>query len=338
MSTLCFVAGKSGGHIIPALTQAYRYLDSNPKGRILFFTTTSTLDTTIMQSHPTLQVHTLKLDSIRPKNVSRYPLYMIQSIRACIKAWKVLHSSKPSKIISMGGYVSIPVCIAAIVLRIPIEVYELNAIPGKTVRFLAPFATKIFTCFTQAQRYFPVRKCFLTQYPIRFDTAAVLSNRDTFYSNLGFSSTKKTIFICGGSQGSTFINSMIRSWINLSHHIYTQIQIIHQTGSAESTDSLRQFYRENTIPAYVFSFEPDLHIYYAVADIVVCRAGAGMLFEVAAFAKECITIPLELQANDHQLANARAFSENYPTRTTILRQKDLLEDKTLFGTTIARWL
>jgi UDP-N-acetylglucosamine--N-acetylmuramyl-(pentapeptide) pyrophosphoryl-undecaprenol N-acetylglucosamine transferase len=129
---------------------------------------------------------------------------------------------------------------------------------------------------------------------------------------------------------------VIKPLIETSH--LPNIQIIHQTGSNESTHTLQNFYARNQIQAHVFSYDSALEKYYAVADVIICRSGAGTLFEILACNKKCITIPLESVAQDHQVANALACAQQYPENVRVLRQSDIQKNPSLFAQTITRLL
>jgi UDP-N-acetylglucosamine--N-acetylmuramyl-(pentapeptide) pyrophosphoryl-undecaprenol N-acetylglucosamine transferase len=133
-----------------------------------------------------------------------------------------------------------------------------------------------------------------------------------------FSPERKTIFVLGGSQGSLLLNETIKKFVE--HEPHGNYQIIHQTGAFQE-NSWRQFYMSHTIPAFTFGYDEHVHEYYAFADVILCRAGAGTLFEIAFFKKPCIVIPLVASTTDHQIYNARAMVEQYPELFTVVEQE-----------------
>lgn len=323
-TSFCFVAGGSGGHSIPCLTVAHNYRHHYPQASIIFFTSARMLDQKISEEYPWLsRVEHLKLSSFPTWRVWRYPLFFWFILKSFIKAFAILRSTRPNKLISMGGFISIPVCLAASLLAIPIELYELNAVPGKAVRFLSFFAQRIFICFEQAQLKLPEAKCIFTPYPIRF------SNNTAAHPKKLFSPAQNlTLLIVGGSQGSVFINTTIKKWLSLPNRLSLPLTIIHQTGTHHLND-MRKFYEHAGINAHVFDYHHQLDSYYQQADIVVCRAGAGTLFELLFFNKMCITIPLEECADNHQYANAVALAQKYPDLISVVRQDELKKDPEL---------
>ena len=305
---ICFVAGRSGGHIIPALTLAKK-----EKKQILFFTTHKQLDKKILNQEQVVNTHiALWLD-----NIARRPIKLVrfgfQFCVALIHSFFYLIKYKPQKIVSMGGYVSLPVCIAGRLLHIPIELYELNATPGRATKLLAPLAQTIFVCFKEAKKFFNPKKCTVTSYPIRFTKHI---NKTKAYQQCNLEPSKKTIFILGGSQGSLEINNNIKKLIKEKKYDPRAVQFIHQTGKQDTTN-WQELYKKNNLHAFVFDYYASLEHCWAIADVVICRAGAGTLFEALHFQKKCIVFPLIAKTTHHQKENALAMSKQYPDLFTI---------------------
>lgn len=311
------VAGKSGGHIIPGLTIAQHIHHDQPTMRIHFFTTDAALDKNIIKNAHHVDHHiALPLRSVSLRSWWNYPWYLCIGLMSCFTIIKHLLWFRPQRIISMGGLVSIPVVLIGWVLRIPIELYELNAIPGKAVAATARFAQKINVCFEQTRNYFATNKCHLSPYPIRFNKSqkSTIQARHTLQLELHL----PTLLIAGGSQGSLWINNSIKQWVEQTNP--HSIQIIHQTGAQDLFD-WQTFYLQKGIVAKVFAFANNIEQYYQAADVIVARAGAGTLFEIAHFNKTCIIIPLETKTTDHQVDNAKAFVKDYPHIATLLLQQ-----------------
>lgn len=232
----------------------------------------------------------------------------------------------------MGGLVSLPVCFAAKLLRIPISIYELNAVPGKAVTLLAKTGADIYTCFKKTAQFFPKNKCLFSAYPIRYSANTLKIGKQKALKEIGLSPNKPTILILGGSQGSIFINTLIKQWIVSQPEQVKNVQIIHQTGSYDTTD-WNIFYATHGISAHSFTYQDNLGIYYQAADIIICRSGAGTLFESIFFKKFIITIPLQSSATtNHQVDNANAFKKQYPHLIWVMNQKMLKKfPEELFG-------
>ena len=129
---------------------------------------------------------------------------------------------------------------------------------------------------------------------------------------------------------------MIKQCIIQNPEAFKNIQIIHQAGAQDTTD-WNSFYKKHKIDAVTFDFSKTLHTYFSIADLVVCRSGAGSLFETAFFKKPCITIPLETKQNSHQVLNAVEMQKLYPKFFTVIRQNELqMQPKKLFDA-IREW-
>ena len=320
ISSICYAAGNSGGHIIPCLTLATRLKQERPQISVIFFSSTSSIDQTILAENSALIDQHIPLSLSHKRSLLRMPIICMHLLWTTLKSFYLLRRYKPSRIISTGGIVAAPVSIAGWLLRIPIDLYELNAVPGKAIKALAPLATTIYVCFSNTKKHFAKKNCHLTQYPVRFDQKIIPS-----VLPYQFSPDRLTIFVQGGSQGSQYINSKIKELIETCPEIRTTIQLIHQTGSDTSVD-WEAFYKKYEIPSHVFSYDHDMAPYYQHADLIICRSGAGALFEALFFQAPCITIPLETKHNTHQLDNALAMVAEHPKLFTMIRQgKDVVD-------------
>jgi len=256
------------------------------------------------------------------KKIHRYPQIIAQVLYSFIISFYYLCKYKPNQVITTGGIVALPVCLAAFLLRIPIIIYELNVIPGKSIKFLAFFAQTVWYCFDETQRYLPKKKSKKTDYPIRFSPSYTSLSSHEARKKLKLYPRKKTITILGGSQGSIFINHLIKQWIFTHSHIHHSIQLIHQTGSHDPID-WNKLYQKLSISALVCSYQNNPALWYVASDLILCRAGAGTLFEIHFFNKKCIVVPLESTTTLHQVNNAYAMATQYPKHYTVLEQKAL---------------
>lgn len=333
---ICFAAGKSGGHIIPCLAQATAFKQENPATEILFFSTQSALDTRIIQLHDAVDYHVaLPFHGItiqRWYHVITIPFQLMRSVAQCMR---IFIRQRPNKVISTGGFIALPVCIAAYVLRIPIELQELNVTPGSAIAWLAPLATTVSVCFRRTMHALSNKRVELMHYPHRFSTAQLLAERsDELYTHYTLSPTRQTLLVLGGSQGSQRLNEYMTTLVERKLIDVHAIQIIHQTGSEESAHGIAALYATYGIPHYVVSFAHDIAAWYTLADLVICRAGAGNLFETAAFKKRSVIIPLELTGDMHQLLNAQEMVIENQRLFTMIRQKQISENPAILAHTI----
>jgi len=320
---ICCAGGKSAGHILPCLALAKKAAAD----RVLFFSSNSQLDMKILPGHTLVTWHVpLSLAWVSytcPLGIAK----LFWSF--CIASYHLL-KYRPTQVITTGGLSAIPTCCAAFALRIPIMLHELNATPGKASRFLAPLATRITVCFPNTVKKFPKHKTCIGNYPLR---THFTSTQSTARKLLGIPSNTKAICVVGGSQGSQFINAIIRTLFDKNKLPIKKLHIMHQTG-ADAADKQREWYKQRNINHTVFSYTDQLHTYLTAADLIICRSGAGSLFECAALDKSFITIPLENVGANHQVDNAYAMAHMYPDRCCVLRQKQLLDNSNLLANTI----
>ncbi|HJM69057.1 MAG TPA: UDP-N-acetylglucosamine--N-acetylmuramyl-(pentapeptide) pyrophosphoryl-undecaprenol N-acetylglucosamine transferase [Candidatus Babeliales bacterium] len=310
---VAFVAGCSGGHITPAITLAqtqYR------KYKSIFFTRNHPLDKSILEKKESSTIF-LSLINIPRKNLLLYPKFLVQFFIAFAISFKTLLQHRPTSIISTGSYIALPVCFAGWLLRIPIELYEVNVEPGQAIKLLSYVASKINICFTATQKFFPGAVCKLTEYPVRFTNKDKKLKKN--YSKHKFDPARKTLFVVGGSQGSVFLNDLTKQLILANAAIKTQWQVIHQTGNDNSIN-WKEWYKELGIPAITFSYYSDIADYYNIADLIITRAGAGTLAEISFFEKPCIIIPLSTNTTQHQKLNALALVQEKPKQFYICEQ------------------
>lgn len=332
MKTIFYVAGKSGGHIVPALTLAQQQ-HKHEATVCGIFSTTGALDAQLIGNCSAITEHIpLPLSGLSKK----HPLFFVQLLQAWYISFMALRRIRPAAVISTGGLVSVPVCIAAWMLRIPYDLYEFNVEPGAAVKFLASRARTVYACFAATQRYIQ-RSVQYAPYPVRYTDADRITPSEA-RSTLGLAADKKTLMIIGGSQGSRFINTLLQQWVEqLSADERAHVQIIHQAG-LHDVAALQEVYRTAQIEAIVFAYRDDIALCYQASDYLITRAGAGVLHELLFFNKRALIIPLEIASTHHQVTNAQAFVERDPASWALLRQQDFLHDDTLLYRTLKKEL
>lgn len=225
-----------------------------------------------------------------------------------------LYFAMPDIIFSKGGYGASPVIAAALWYRIPIFVHESDTIPGRANLFAARFATRIAVAFLQAASYFPAEKTAVTGNPIRRIFTS-LPARDAAHASLKLSPARKTVLIIGGSQGAKALNDIT---LDVLPELLKRYQILHQCGARnfgeikKESDFVRKGLPQDQADGYrLYGFfgAEELANAYAASDLVVSRAGAGSIFEIASAGAPAIMIPLSHAAQDHQRANAYAYAE-----------------------------
>lgn len=236
-------------------------------------------------------------------DVFKIPIGFVQAL------W-ILLRFMPDAVFSKGGYVAVPIVLAAWIYRIPVLMHESDSAPGTANQFLAKFATRIAVAYPSAEEYFPKEKTALVGNPIR--PQVMQGDALILRKELGFTESKKTILIIGGSQGSQVINDAV---VKILPQLLAHYQIIHQTGEANYQDVVREAGFMGTKAGHggyyptPFMNANKLRDAFALSDLVISRAGAAFITEIAANAKPTILIPISRSANDHQRMNAYALAK-----------------------------
>jgi UDP-N-acetylglucosamine--N-acetylmuramyl-(pentapeptide) pyrophosphoryl-undecaprenol N-acetylglucosamine transferase len=329
MQNIFYIGGKSGGHIVPLLSliKNKKKRPNNENEKIIFITTNSKLDHQIINDAKDIKIdlHTaINLDNI-PSNKKELFYYFFNLIKAFFKIFILFWKQKPHIIYTTGGYISVISCVIALLFRPKIILYCLDVYPGKAVRLIAKFANEVHIIFEETKQFLEIKKenCFVSKMPIRF-TKSDIKDRTTIADILNIDIKKTIIFIIGGSQGSTEITQIffesILSIINENKSSINNFFCIHQTGNY-NLEIVKNWYKQNNINAIVFGYQFNLSDYYNVSDLVITRAGAITLSELAFFKKKTLIIPLKNFANDHQTINAISFSRNYKFMNYVINQK-----------------
>lgn len=215
----------------------------------------------------------------------------------------------PDVIFSKGGYGALPAVIAAAVFRIPLIVHESDAVPGKVNRFSARFASRIGIAFSGAADFFPPEKTAAVGIPVRKHIFG--GRREEAKDRLDLFSDAPVIGIIGASQGSQKINEAV---LGVLKELTNEFEILHQTGDKnhEGVEGEAKIILESGKSERYHSFpfldEARLRDFYAASDLIVARAGATTIFEIAAWGKPSILIPLRNAAQDHQRKNAYEYA------------------------------
>jgi UDP-N-acetylglucosamine--N-acetylmuramyl-(pentapeptide) pyrophosphoryl-undecaprenol N-acetylglucosamine transferase len=219
-----------------------------------------------------------------------------------VDAWRIISTRRPDLVIGVGGYSSGPVVLAAVARRIPTMVLEQNAVPGLTNRLLAPLVGAAAVTFDSTRPFFGV-KAFVSGNPVRPEFFE-MAESDQVVSDDGAADVNLLVF--GGSQGAHAINMSMCEAAPALAAARSSMQLVHQTGERD-LDSVRAAYRQAGLRAEVEPFLYDMGRRLNAADLVVCRAGATTLAEIAAAGKASILIPLPTATDDHQRKNAETL-------------------------------
>ena len=300
MSRLLVAGGGTGGHLFPGVAVAEEFLRRDREAQVLFVGTGRPVETEVLGRRGlalrVIRAAGLKGQGLfgRLRSLVLLPLGLIQSLG-------VLIGFKPDVVLGVGGYVSGPVGVAARLLGVPTAIHEQNSIPGLSNRWLGRLVDLIFISFESSAPFFPPAKTHLTGNPLRQEIRVLAGAPPN-------SGPDFTLLVSGGSQGARAINEAVVETVRILKESGREFKLIHQTGTADF-ETVKRAYEEMGQPARVEAFIQDMDRAYLAADLVVCRAGALTLAELAALGRPAIFIPLPTAANNHQEENARALVE-----------------------------
>ncbi|MEK7481963.1 MAG: UDP-N-acetylglucosamine--N-acetylmuramyl-(pentapeptide) pyrophosphoryl-undecaprenol N-acetylglucosamine transferase [Patescibacteria group bacterium] len=321
---ILFAGGGTGGHIYPilAVTEELQKAAINGKTNLdLRYFSDPERYNFLLASNGILvsKIFSAKLRRYFDiRNLFDIPLFFISVIQAF---WKVFWFM-PNVLFSKGGPGSLPVILACWFYRVPIIIHESDSIPGLANLMASRFADRIAVSFNSATEFFIAKnaglsdKIALTGNPIRKSLIDGALEKEAAKQIFGFNPQKPVILIIGGSQGSAKINDFA---LNAAQElIKADIQVLHQTGVNNFEDAKNELkiilenYTEKEAACYKILpyFEKDLKDAYAAADVIVSRAGGGSIFEIAAFGKPTILIPLPKSAQNHQIQNAYEYADS----------------------------
>ena len=297
--------GGTGGHIFPAISIANTFRDRYPGAEILFVGADNRME---MERVPAAGYRIIGLPvcgfdrSHKLKNIS----VLRKLFKSLRMAKKILRDFKPDVVIGVGGYASGPTLWAASSLGIPTLIQEQNSYAGITNKLLSKRVSKICVAYEGMERFFPQQKIVLTGNPIRKDLEESVDKREKAAEYFSLDPAKKTVLVIGGSLGARTINNGILK--GLSQLLDANIQVIWQTGRFYYESIVQQMESIDTKGlVWCADFIAQMNYAYAVADIVVSRAGASSISELCLLKKPSILIPSPNVAEDHQTKNALAI-------------------------------
>lgn len=292
--------GGTGGHIFPALSIAQHIQKQHPDANILFVGAKGRME---MEKVPIAGFKIVGLDiaGIQRKIDWRNLLLPYKVIKSLWQAHKIIKNFQPDIAIGVGGYASAPTLYMASQMDVPTLIQEQNSYAGLTNKLLAKRATAICVAFDGMEKYFPKSKITQTGNPVREVLLSVSNKTEEGYTYFGLNPQKKTVLVVGGSLGARTLNTIMFDAIN--RYTENDIQLIWQTG--------KYFYGKaqlkNSDNIKVYDFISRMDLAYAVADIVVSRAGALSIAELCITGKPAILVPSPNVAEDHQTKNAQAL-------------------------------
>jgi UDP-N-acetylglucosamine--N-acetylmuramyl-(pentapeptide) pyrophosphoryl-undecaprenol N-acetylglucosamine transferase len=311
MTTLMIAGGGTGGHIYPAIAIAREFLARGGERRVVFVGTEYGLEKTIVP-RAGFPLELISVGGLKgkgaidlTKNLARLPLGFVQS-------WRLIGKHRPSVALGVGGYSSGPVLLAARLRGVPTMIHEQNAFPGLTNRLLARVVKGVAVAFADAGPRMKRRDAVMTGNPIRqefFESKAPLPASGERVAEGRVRGATRHLLIFGGSQGSHILNEAMTGALLFLARLKGRLDIVHQTGPKE-LERVRAAYDASAFAdARVVAYLDPIVDEIAAADLVVSRAGAMTIGELAAVGRAAILVPFAAATNNHQELNARVVEQ-----------------------------
>ncbi len=312
MSTLMIMAGGTGGHVYPAMAVA-DHLHAR-SWRIVWLATEGGMENRLIAGKP-YEVAVIRMRGVRGKGALRKLAAPFQVLLACVQSFSAMRRYRPDVVLGMGGFAAFPGGLVAWLTRRPLVIHEQNSIAGLTNRVLSRFATRVLAAFPSAFG----DRATLVGNPVRADIASVAEPTVRFAGRTG----PLRVLVVGGSLGAQVLNETVPQALALMPEA-TRPEVIHQAGEKHIAE-LEANYRKVGVQAETRAFINDMAEQYGWADLVICRAGALTVAELAAVGAASVLVPFPYAVDDHQTWNARYLSEN--SAAIQVQQQDLSAEK-----------
>jgi UDP-N-acetylglucosamine--N-acetylmuramyl-(pentapeptide) pyrophosphoryl-undecaprenol N-acetylglucosamine transferase len=314
--------GGTGGHLLPGLAVAEKLLSRGHRVRLLVSEKTvdqvalGALTSAYSRSSGALTVTPLSaIGYTGLKRLMPFCYHLAQATNTCAAEYAAF---QPDVVLGMGGFTSAPAVLAARWRSVPSLIHESNAVPGKANAWIGRFASRVALGLGECAAHFGKRRTTVTGTPIRANLRGGRVAGAT--AQLGLVPGKLTVLVAGGSQGAHAINEAVACALPWLDEWRDRVQFMHLTGKKDE-EFVRESYRINQFGAKVMNFCQQMELAYSAADLVVSRAGAATLTELAAFGLPALLIPYPQAAGNHQVHNARVFEK--AGAATLVEQRHL---------------
>ena len=299
MSGVLIMAGGTGGHVFPGLAVARRLRAAQVP--VTWLGTHEGLEARLVPSlAPDVDMEWITIRGVRGKGLMNWLSLPWRLARAMTQAFRVMRRRRPQAVLSLGGFVAGPGGLVAWLTRVPLLIHEQNAIPGLTNKWLALFADRVLAGFPAA--FAAAAHAQHVGNPVRAEIAQLPAPEERFAGRSG----PLRLLVVGGSQGAAALNERVPAALRLLAAAGVAAEVRHQCGR-DASAAVQQAYGETS--AQVSAFIEDMAGAYAWADLVICRAGAMTVAELAAAGVGALLVPFPAAVDDHQTANARFLVE-----------------------------
>lgn len=288
--------GGTGGHLYPGVAVARELLRRQPDAHVTFAGTARGLEATLVPKEG-FELDVIRSAGLKGRSIAAVTRGLALMPVSFADAWALLSRRRPNIVIGLGGYSSGPVVMVAALRGIPTLLLEQNSVPGLTNRRLARVVRAAALTYDDVNNYFG-RKAFVTGNPVRPE---FFTQSHAYQSSVLTDAPK--VLILGGSQGSHALNVACVAAAPELVRRHPGLEVVHQTGQRELA-AVREGYERAGVGARTASFLDGVAGEIAAADLVICRAGATTLAELAAVGRPAVLVPLPTAADDHQRKNA----------------------------------
>lgn len=288
--TILIMAGGTGGHIFPALAVAHKMRDAG--WRVVWLGNPDGMEARLVPQHG-FEMVWVKFSALRGKGLARKLLLPFNLLRGFWQGWRAIRQVRPHVVLGMGGYITFPGGMMAALTGVPLVLHEQNSVAGLANRVLSGVADRVATGFPDV-----LPKAEWVGNPVRPEIAALAPPAERFAERTG----ALRLLVIGGSLGAQALNEMVPQ--AMAQLTADQLpQIVHQAGE-KHLEALQANYAAAGVPAHCVSFIEDMAGAYEWADLVICRAGALTVAELAAAGVASILVPYPYAVDDHQTGNA----------------------------------
>ena len=305
-------AGGTGGHVFPALAVASALQGKGWHAE--WVGSDRGLEQRVVPAAG-IGLHVLNFAGVRGKGMGALLSLPIRLMKELFDAAKIVSRANPQVVMAFGGYVTFPVGLIARWRRIPLCIHEQNAVMGTANRWLARIANRVLVTFPKTR--FAPQSARVSGNPVRASILALQESESRYASRQG----PLRILVVGGSLGARALNQKLPAAFAQAIRQGAALEIRHQTGVAD-LDSVKQAYQSEKVSAVCMAFINDMDQAYAWADLLICRAGASTVTEVAAAGVAALFVPLPSAIDDHQTANARYLADQEAAWLTAQSQLD----------------
>jgi UDP-N-acetylglucosamine--N-acetylmuramyl-(pentapeptide) pyrophosphoryl-undecaprenol N-acetylglucosamine transferase len=298
--------GGTGGHIYPAIAIANELKRLDPTVNILFVGAEGKME---MEKVPRAGyvIEGLPVVGIQRKLTLANLAFPLKLARSLLRARQIVREFRPDVAVGVGGYASGPTLLAATMQGVPVLIQEQNSYAGLTNKTLARWARRICVAYPGMERFFPAGKLHLTGNPVRADIQQADTQREAGRTQFGLAADIPTLLVIGGSQGARSVNESIEA--GLPALTAAGVQVVWQTGTAFIERARRAVAEAGATQVRPYAFIYEMDRAYAVADVVVSRAGALSVSELCIVGRPVILVPFPAATDDHQTKNALALVE-----------------------------